>query len=145
MSRANKEKNRAGSALVTEEGVSGNPDLRVMKKALSDGYKANRSTTSRYTTVREYQTAMIENTKPIFALSTQKIKDANGEIVDHQILKLLFGAGWYLSIEEEFVRDTILADPKLLAMNEEIWASMEQSGQKVDKAPAVAQSVRVVS
>lgn len=140
----NKQQQQADSALITEEGVLNNPNIREVKQTLIKGYNPD-AVNKGSVNIREYHTALIENTKPIFAISTNKMKDANGEVVDKKVVKQIFGAGWYLSVEEAAIREAILKDEKLLAMNQKIWDTMEQNGKRVMVAPAVAQGVRVVS
>lgn len=129
-----KEKDKSGSALVTEVGAQGNPNLEKMKTALSNGYKANRLSRANHNlNIREHRTAMIENKKPIFAFKS------NGQV------KQLFRAGWYVSVEENAMIEEILANEKTRKLNEEIWAHMEANGQDVEKAVGSASDVRVVT
>lgn len=123
-------------ALITERGVRGNANLDKIASDLVANYKPKRH----HGSMREFRvdhTAMIPNDKPIYVFQS----DEKGE----RFPQMLFAAGWYLSLEENHVKEEALKDPEVLELNEKIWAAMEAKGMPVEKQAGVAGEVKVVA
>lgn len=123
------------TALVTGRSAAGNPNLDRVVDAIMEGYKPNRAGKS-VRQLRIDHTAMKPLEKPIYGI--RKMEGADDEI------RLLWRAGWYLSAEENYVVEQILADPEQLKVNEQIWAAMEQQGIPVEKEAAEVSDAKVV-
>lgn len=138
---ANENKDKTTSALVTGKHVANNPNLQKVLQNVVDGYKPHRIGKSNRQ-IRIDHTAMIENDKPIYGYKTVHNESTN---TDEQIPRLLYRAGWYLSPEENAIKEGILADEANKKLNETIWKQMEQAGMTVEKSPAEVGDAKVVA
>lgn len=123
------------SAVIAEENAQNNPHFKKIVENLQQGYKPHRMGKAN-SAIRINNTAMIHNPKPIWGYSNRE-----GDIAP----RLLFRAGWYLSIEEDAMVKALLNDPKTKELNEQMWASMEKAGMTVEKTPPSQKDVKVVS
>lgn len=123
-----KKSSKITSAVVAEPHAQNNASLGKVIDALKAGYRTNRMSKANSTIdLRRNRVAMIPNDKPIYAHK----KDGAGNIIG---TKLLYRAGWYLSVEDNAFKETLLADPENRELNETIWAAMEEQGVEVEKS-----------
>lgn len=134
---ATKKSEKSVSAVITEKNASNNPHLDRVVNAVTDGYRATRRV-GQTLSLRKHRTAMIPNEKPIWVL----VKGADGKVVGS---KLLFGAGWYLSAEEQVMKEELMKDEESRSFNERMWSAMEAQGIDPEKVPGSPHEVRVVS
>jgi hypothetical protein len=120
------------TALVAEKKASNNDSLDTVVSDLIRTYVPNRPNAS-MRDMRIEHTAMIPNDKDIYAY------DSEGQYF------VLFRAGWYLSLEENHIKEKILADPEAAKLNEAIWASMKNAGINPVKKSGAPSEVKVIT
>lgn len=123
------------SALVTGRSVSNNANLDNVVASIAAGYKPNRQGKSTRQ-IRIDHTAMIENTKDVWAY-----RSVDGGA---KVPRLVFRAGWYISPEEAYIREQILADTDNKKLNDHIQKEMEAAGLVTEKRPAEIEDAKVV-
>lgn len=130
-----KGKKNIDSALVTESDAQDNPHLQKVINALKEGYNAHRvGKSNSVLNLKKHRVAMVPNERSVWVFG----KD-NG-------VREMFRAGWYLSIEENAIKEELLKDPKIKELNETIWGQMEAAGMSVDKlAGKAGRGTKVVS
>jgi hypothetical protein len=129
------------TALVAEKKASNNDSLDQVVKDLVKSYRPNRPNTS-MRDMRIEHTAMIPNDKDIYAY---KKVDPDDEFDERKEHFLLFRAGWYLSLEENHLKEKILADPVTAKLNEAIWAAMKNAGMNPVKKSGAPSEVKVIT
>lgn len=118
-------------ALVTERGVSGNDNVAEVVTDIVRAYRPQNPVND-IETFRINHTAMVPNDRNVYAY------DSEGKPF------ILFRAGWYLSAEENFIKEKLLSEEDTAQMNEAILSAMERNGKVVKKKPAAPRDVRVV-
>jgi hypothetical protein len=134
------DKKKEETAVVTGSGAANNPHLQSVLSSIEAGYKPNRIGKSNRQ-IRIDHTAMFPNDRDVYGMKTVV---QNGAEV--QVPVLLFRKGWYLSVEEKHMRDTLLEKgTDTLKMNKQVWQAMEDAGMEVVKKPAEISDSKVVS
>lgn len=132
-----KAKNKSESALITEANAQNNPHLGKILNALQEGYKPNRVGKSMHQ-IRIDHTAAIPNPTDVWAWRKDPITGKNVEP------RLLYRAGWYLSLEDKYVIDQLMEDDDNRRLNKEIQAHREANGLAIEKPSASQKEVKVV-
>lgn len=126
------EKKEIKEALVTEEGIKGNPHLRMVIKDVYGAFKPG------------HPASQAEVTGMIGCRRNYWLFKIGEDGAPAPQPKLFAKAGSWVSIQEKNIIDQMMAEPKVKAAHESFWKQMQDQGIPVEVEPPQLEGVRIL-